>query len=587
MSPAADATKVCARPPADDPPNVLRIHGGAGAQASSSWADLTGDFLDSAAKRRLEHYLRAHAGHRWKPRIALVLPASFSAARPSHRRDLTAALELLAPVADHYNLEIVSDSPDAASLFPSVSPYSPSLVASCAGALVLLSRSLAAELASIKPARYVAADPCAHRANQKRLVFTAGSAPDALPTAGFGDVARAARGCIPVFLDDDDDSPQFLEALGRLRGLGIPLRISLSSRADDEFAGRVHQTFDRDPRVSIRDSEPTAGLDDLAAFQVSNDPLALLTQRGSNLPRFLYHRGGFRRVGDRPAQRRDFYLLRGEEADPRRVLESWLHSPSRTDRAQAPTPGADPLVSIVVPVYDRTSEIVRLAHSIYEQDYPWIEVVFSCNGSPPETLEAVRVAENYLMKRRFSVRVREMPHACGCATIPRDYGIRSSTGDLICLLDSDDWLDHQFFHFLRHGQWRDDTLYYPKRIFRDHGRVMRPGFPFNTPLSGLGNVENDDLGPALRRHGNFMCNSGVCFSRTLFDRAGGIDHRLTYGEDLYLWWRCARAGARAQEHDGRVNVALHPGNNELAVGQESRLSEATDLANAQEMTQWL
>ncbi len=45
----------------------------------------------------------------------------------------------------------------------------------------------------------------------------------------------------------------------------------------------------------------------------------------------------------------------------------------------------EPLVSIVVPIYDRAAEIIRLAHSIYQQDYPWIEVVLVANGSPRDS----------------------------------------------------------------------------------------------------------------------------------------------------------------------------------------------------------
>jgi hypothetical protein len=79
----------------------------------------------------------------------------------------------------------------------------------------------------------------------------------------------------------------------------------------------------------------------------------------------------------------------------------------------------------------------------------------------------------------------------------------------------------------------------------------------------------------------------VCFPRALFVRGGGIDHRLRYGEDLYLWWRLARAGARAEEHDGRVNLALHLGNNELVVGDDKGLEDACTLARSQELIAWL
>lgn len=569
-------------------PRLLRLHAAAPrglSSASPRWGTL-GEFLDSRMQRRLEHYLRAHAGHRWKPRVALVVPSFFSLARPTHLADLTAALELLAPVLDHYNLQVLSDSPDADRVLPHVSAYSPSAVASCSAALVILSRSLNERVSSLRPSRFVSADPCAYRLNQKRVVFSSGASA-AGPVANAEQIARSIRGGISAFIDEDEGVADYIAALQALRARGIPLRVTLSTRSDDDFAQRVHRAFAGDPRVEVREPVPSEH-DERAVFQISNEPIALLTQQRPNLARFLYERGAFHRLGTRLPRRAEFYLLRGEEAHASRLLASWLdtraEAPAQDSPANTPT---EPLVSIVVPVYDRTSEIIRLAHSIYQQDYPWIEVVFACNGSPPETLEAVRVAENYLMKRRYAVRILEMPHAFGCATIPRDIGIRSSTGELICLVDSDDWLEPGFFAFLHHAPWRTDTLYYPKRVFRNHGRAMRPGFPFDTPLDGLGTVEAGDLGPALERHGNFMCNSGVCFARALFDRAGGIDHRLTYGEDLYLWWRCALAGARAQEHDGRVNIALHPGNNELAVGQDQRLAEAVSMARGQELTEWL
>jgi hypothetical protein len=551
--------------------------------------ELLGRFLDRSAAERYERYAVTHAGYRWKPRLALVLPEEFSTERPTHLRDLTAALEVLAPLMDQYNVNVVSDSPDAALLFRGVVPYSHEAIAASQGAIVIGSRRLNALVGAIRPSRRVGADPCAFRVNKRRIVFEAGGVE--LPFARTPDceIARNARGCVSVLLDEDDEVPSFLEALGRLRAAGLPLRLTLSSRADEDFARRIHAAFETDPRVEIHDPEPR-GLASLAEFQISNDLIALLTQPKSTLTRYFFHQGEFWRVGEIPPHRSDFYLFRGEESNAHRLLASWFGErglkrplPATLNNARA----VEPLVSIVVPIYDRAVEIIRLAHSIYQQDYPWIEVVFVANGSPPETIQAIRTAENYLMKRRFRVRIIELVQACGTATFPRDLGIRASSGDLVCVLDSDDWLDPGFFAFLRGAFWRSDTLYYPKRLYHDHGRAMGESFPFGQTISGLGTLESRELAAALQGVGNFMSNSGVCFARDLFERAGGIDHRLIYGEDFYLWWRCALAGGRAQELDGRVNISLHRGNNELLVGEKSRLETASGLARSQELTQWL
>ena len=270
-----------------------------------------------------------------------------------------------------------------------------------------------------------------------------------------------------------------------------------------DFARRVHAAFDNDPRVEVHDPEPS-GFDNRSEFQISNDPITLLTQRRSSLPRFLFARGELWRVGDEgPLPVRLLLFPRGGIERPRPAR--CLARSGDSDGARPATPQIagviEPLVSIVVPIYDRTAEIIRLAHSIYEQDYPWIEVVFVSNGSPAETIEAIRVAENYLMKRRFGVRIIELDQACGSATIPRDLGIRASSGDLICVLDSDDWLDPGFFDFLRKSPWRDDTLYYPKKVFRDHGRAMGANFRLRAPALRAGDARGrrHDFVPAASR----------------------------------------------------------------------------------------
>jgi hypothetical protein len=549
---------------------------------------LIGEFLDRRAGERLRHYLEGHASYAWKPRLALVLPQAFRAQRPSHLRDVSVALEVISAIIAHYNVDVVSDSPDAGIVSKSVVPFSQEAIAAYAGALVVLSRSLNDELSAIVPSRYVAADPCAYRMNKQRIVFTAGGAALPFVPAEESEIARDPHGCLSAFVDEDDGVDGFLESLARLRAREVPLHVTLSSRSDEAFVRRIHAFFAGDPRVEVREPE----LEEFAVaseFELSNEPIALLTGWNAARPRFLFNRGAYWRVGREGAPRSDFYLFRGEESNTERVLTYWLGHGSGEARppARPATQAHEPLVSIVVPIYNRTVEIIRMAHSIYVQDYPWIEVVLVSNGSPPETIEAIRVAENYLMKRSFRVRILDLPRACGSATVPRDLGIRASSGELICVLDSDDWLEPGFFDFLRARLWCDRTLYYPRRIYHDHGRAMYAGFLFGDTSSEVGPLESVELVSSLRSRSNFMGNSGVCFARTLFERAGGIDHRLCYGEDYYLWIRCARAGGRAEETEGRANISVHPGNNELVVGDKSRLDWACELACRQELNSWL
>ena len=534
---------------------------------------------DRAASRRSERDRADRAGDRWKPTLGLVLPSGFSIERTTHRRDLEAALSVLSAVLDQYRLLVIGDGPDADRIAGPAVPYSPEAVASCAGAIVVGDRTRHAEIDAIRPSRRVADDPIAFRAEARRIVFEGSGIAWPGPPSTAIEVARTLEGPVWAFVDDAPDLDDYLRDLRVIASSGPEVRIARSTRVDGPIIERIRAQVDGARGITL--VEPSA----VPAFAISNEPMALLAGNpaGSG-PRFLHRSGQFEPIGPIGPRRTDLYLLRGEEWNAPALLDLWLGSgPAGTPR----TAVIEPLVSVVVPVFDRALELIRLARSIGSQEYPWIEVVFVCNGSPPETIRAIRSAEGHLMARRYRVRRIELAKPFGSATIPRDVGIRASNGDYICVLDSDDWLEAGFFGFLADGRARLDTLYYPRKVFRDFGRSMRDDFPFNRLIEGPGTFEADALPEALERLGNFLCNSGVCLSRALFERAGGIDHRLDYGEDLYLWWRCARAGARAEPIDGTVNVALHPGNNELNVGVEGRLEAAAGLARSREMTEWI
>ena len=92
-------------------------------------------------------------------------------------------------------------------------------------------------------------------------------------------------------------------------------------------------------------------------------------------------------------------------------------------------------------------------------------MVFVAVSSPPESLEAIRVAENYLMKRRFRVRLIELSQRPSRGDMAHDFGIRASCGEMVCVLGSGDWLERDFFAFLGCGSLRNDTVYYPRTAF--------------------------------------------------------------------------------------------------------------------------
>ncbi|MGD0043779.1 MAG: hypothetical protein ABSE84_25805, partial [Isosphaeraceae bacterium] len=166
------------------------------------------------------------------------------------------------------------------------------------------------------------------------------------------------------------------------------------------------------------------------------------------------------------------------------------------------------------------------------------------------------ISENQLMKRRFRIRVIELARACGSTTIPRDIGIRASSGDMICILDPDDWLEPGFFAFLRGASWRSDTLFCPRTVYHDQDGETEDGFVFEGTGADLRHVESAELDSVLQRTGGFGSLSGVCFARNLLDQARGDDHRPSHGEAPCFWWRSALSGVRVELQNGRVNTSI-------------------------------
>jgi glycosyltransferase involved in cell wall biosynthesis len=93
---------------------------------------------------------------------------------------------------------------------------------------------------------------------------------------------------------------------------------------------------------------------------------------------------------------------------------------------------ANPLVSAIIPTYNRAHIICEAVDSVLIQTYPHIEVIVVDDGSKDDTLAR-------LQKYGDTIRVISQANAGPAAA--RNRGIAEARGDLIAFLDSDDiWL---------------------------------------------------------------------------------------------------------------------------------------------------
>jgi glycosyltransferase involved in cell wall biosynthesis len=185
-----------------------------------------------------------------------------------------------------------------------------------------------------------------------------------------------------------------------------------------------------------------------------------------------------------------------------------------------------PLVSIVIPTYNRAASLVRALDSVLAQTYPAWEVLIVDDASTDDT--AGRIAP-YLGDR---VALHRRPRNGG-ATAARNAGIALARGAYVAFLDSDDeWLPEKLARQVALFQAGPPDL---GLVYAGLWQLVDGRPPVAVPPRQRGRVYD-----ALRWRNRIGTASGVMVRRDLLRALGGFDERLSACEDWDLWLRIAR-----------------------------------------------
>ncbi|MDH4187238.1 MAG: glycosyltransferase [Nitrospira sp.] len=188
-----------------------------------------------------------------------------------------------------------------------------------------------------------------------------------------------------------------------------------------------------------------------------------------------------------------------------------------------------PLVSVIIPTYNRADYVADAIRSVLTQDYHRVEIIVADDGSVDNTADIVSQfgdAVNYL----------SLPHR-GQPAATRNAALQAANGEYIALLDSDDLflpgrLARQVAALAEHPE--AGLVYSNGYFFRE-----APGAPMGRVLDGLPTPSGDVLPDLLR--GNFLSTPIVLFRRTCLDVVGMFDERpdIVAVEDYDFWLRIA------------------------------------------------
>ncbi|WP_256346738.1 glycosyltransferase [Pseudomonas gingeri] len=227
---------------------------------------------------------------------------------------------------------------------------------------------------------------------------------------------------------------------------------------------------------------------------------------------------------------------------------------ARFHKVEIPQAGITaPLVSFVIPIYDRVDVLRVAVNSALAQTQQVFEVILVADGSPPQTLEVIEE-----FRDNPFVRVFKFPTSSGNAVRGRNKGILEARGKYIAFLDSDDIAAADRLEVclpvLESGV---DVVYGGWRALLDGTRE----------IDGLANgqeVYSPDCDLQMLEKICVPCQSTVMVRRETLLRCGLLKHRMEYREDHELWLRLAYQGAKFKSIPYVLtDLRLHAGNNEL------------------------
>ena len=94
----------------------------------------------------------------------------------------------------------------------------------------------------------------------------------------------------------------------------------------------------------------------------------------------------------------------------------------------------NPLVSIIVPIYNADKYLTRCLSSIVNQTYTNLEIILINDGSTDTSLT---ICNEYAKKDKRIVLVNKTNEGASAA---RNTGIRKSSGEYVAFMDADDWI---------------------------------------------------------------------------------------------------------------------------------------------------
>jgi glycosyltransferase involved in cell wall biosynthesis len=208
-----------------------------------------------------------------------------------------------------------------------------------------------------------------------------------------------------------------------------------------------------------------------------------------------------------------------------------------------------PTVSVLMLSHNNVSFLNDAIEGVVSQDYSAWEMIIVDDGSTDGSVEIIQRWVN------LDSRIKALHLSTVKVAVALNAGLRQAKGQYIARADSDDvWLPRRLerqLNFMEEPANNDVGVCGSDCFLIDaQGELIgRKNFP----------ISHEECLRAFW-YRNPICHPASLIRRSCFDRYGGYDENVSYGEDLELWMRFGQCFRLANIPEYLINYRLHPEN---------------------------
>jgi len=191
-----------------------------------------------------------------------------------------------------------------------------------------------------------------------------------------------------------------------------------------------------------------------------------------------------------------------------------------------------PIISIVIPLFNKEREVQRAIQSVLNQSISDFEVIVVNDGSTDKGPEIVRDIND--------LRISVINQANAGVSAARNTGIKEARADLIAFLDADDEWEPDFLETILglEREFPDCSVFATSYFLVNQDGVRRPAVIRGLPKDFQKGVLKDYFIIAAKSDPP-LWTSATAVKKTAISSVGGFPVGIMSGEDLLTWARLA------------------------------------------------